>query len=74
MLQPELLSELVAQETGLAGAELSVGVRQSPDVGYGELGGAQSGVHVGLLHHLLRQLGATCLGEQLSEGGERAKK
>lgn len=64
-LQPQLLSELVAEEPRLPPAQAGVSVRQSPDVGYGEFCGAQDGVHVRLLHHLLRQLSTARLGEQL---------
>lgn len=66
--QPEVLSELIAEEAGLAGAEVSVGVHQGTDVGNGELCGPQSGVHVCTLHHLLGHLQATRLGEQHSGG------
>lgn len=37
VLQPELLSELVALQVGLQGAEVGVGVGQGSDLGYGEL-------------------------------------
>lgn len=62
--QPELLPELVAQELRLAGAQLSVGVGQSPELGDGELRRAQRRRHVRPPQHLLGQLRATSLGEQ----------
>lgn len=39
VLQPELLSEVVAVQVGLQGAEVGVGVGQGSDLGYGELRG-----------------------------------
>lgn len=67
VLHSELLSELVAEETGFLCAQMSVGIRQGPELGYGEFCGPQNGVHVCFPHHLLRQLDATRLRKQLSE-------
>lgn len=71
VLQPQLLSELVAVQVGLPGAEAGVGVGQGPHLGDGELRGAERGVHVGAPHRLLRQLRAASLGEEVPEGWGR---
>lgn len=66
VLQLELLSEIVAVQVRLPGAQVGVGIAQGADLGYGELRGPQRGVQVGALHYLQRQLQATGLREQLS--------
>lgn len=56
VLRSELLSELIVAQAGVTGTEVSVVIRQSPDLGYGEFRRAEKGVHICLLHHLLCEL------------------
>lgn len=64
MLLSEFVSELIVKETGVTGAEMRIGIRQSPDLGYGEFCWAEKGVHICFLHHLLCELDAMRLREE----------
>lgn len=77
VLQPELLSELVADQGGVPAAQLSIHVHQGPDLRDGELGGTETGVHICFVHHLVRERAAPRLGEQHSgekDHGEHEEK